>query len=150
APLRTLRAFADARGARALYRQGDDYEPLLELSLGELREKLGVPREGLAARPRRLHDAEEAKRSDAMPSAPAGPAWARPGGAIYGLATLAAVVFELARGRSLEGVALAGGARWLGIGCAVLATLLAASAPAARRGSLGGRALFGHAAAGLV
>lgn len=56
APLRTLRALRDARGARALYRLPLDYAALLDLTLGELRARLGVPAEGLAREPRRLHE----------------------------------------------------------------------------------------------
>lgn len=151
APIRTLRAFADARNARALFRTPHDYEELLAMPLGELREKLGLPRGGVARAPRRLHDEQEMKRPDALPGAPPQPLAVALPGAIYGVTTLGLVVFELVRGRSLEGVSLGGGpARWMDIAVAVLAVLLVASAPALRRGSLGGRAVFGHAAAGLV
>jgi hypothetical protein len=50
APLRVLRAFWAGRRARALYRQRFDYEALLDRPLLELRDRLGVPPEGLARR----------------------------------------------------------------------------------------------------
>ena len=60
APRRVLEALRAARSARALYRQPLGYEEALALTIGELRERLGVPREGLATRGRRLHtDAQE-------------------------------------------------------------------------------------------
>ncbi|HVJ88278.1 MAG TPA: hypothetical protein VM580_00640 [Labilithrix sp.] len=150
APVRTLRAFVDSRRARALFRQQDPYGRLLEMPLGDLRDKLGIPREGLAREARRLHDEREVRRSDAMPGAPRQPLWVAAVGAVQGLATLGVASFELVRGRSLEGALLDGAACWLGFATAALGALLAASAPAVRRGSLGGRALFGHAAFGLV
>jgi len=151
APVRTIRAFADSRRARALFRQSIAYEELLGMPLGELRAQLGIPREGLSREPRRLHDEREAIRPDALPGAPRQPMWVAAFGAVHGLATSGTVAFELLRGRSLEGVALAGGAaRWVGIAVGLLGALLAASSVAARRGSLGGRALFGHAAIGLI
>ena len=151
APVRTLLAFADARGARTLFRESHDYDELLGLSLGDLRAKLGIPRDGLSREPRRLHDEKEAARPDAMPGAPRQPRWVAVFGGVYGLATFGTVAFELVRARSLEGIPLdGGGARWIGIAVAALSALLAASALPARRGSLGGRALFGHAAFGLV
>lgn len=56
APWRTLRAWRVSSTARGLFAHGDeDYEALLSLSVDELRTKLGVPAEGLARRPRRLH-----------------------------------------------------------------------------------------------
>lgn len=56
APLRTLRAWrAGAGGKGSLLHDGADYERLLELTIGELRERLGVPAEGLARGRRGLH-----------------------------------------------------------------------------------------------
>jgi hypothetical protein len=52
APHRMWEAQRAARTARALYRQGVKAEDLLDLTLGELRERLGIPREGLATRRR--------------------------------------------------------------------------------------------------
>jgi hypothetical protein len=151
APLRTLRALRDARGARALYRHDHDYDALLDLSLGELRARLGIPVDGLASRPQRLHDEAEQKRPDALPSAPPLPGWAALLASATGLATLGTVAWELARGRTLEGALLtSAGMRGFSVGVAALSALLAASAPSARRGSLSGRALAGGAAVGLV
>lgn len=151
APLRTLRAFRDARGGRALYRIDHDYAALLALPLGELRSRLGIPSGGLARAPRRLHDEAERERSDPLPGAPPVASWAVALAAIHGVATLAVVAFELARGRSLEGVPLDGaGVRVLAAATAALGALLVAGAPSARRGSLGGRALLGIGAVGLV
>jgi hypothetical protein len=56
APLRTLRAWRAAQGTGTLFDRSDgEYAALLALSVGELRARLGVPREGLARTPRRLH-----------------------------------------------------------------------------------------------
>lgn len=46
-PLRVWRAFRAARGQRTLYREPESYNRLLELTVGALREKLGIPRRGL-------------------------------------------------------------------------------------------------------
>ncbi len=61
APRRTLTAWRAARTARSLFelvastdRAG--YEALLDLTVGELRARLGVAPEGLAREPRKLHD----------------------------------------------------------------------------------------------
>lgn len=56
APLRMWRTFRDARRSLSLYRQPHEYEELLNLTLGELRARMGIPAEGLAREPRRLHD----------------------------------------------------------------------------------------------
>lgn len=48
APNRMLQAYKDARPAKALYRQGMKVDALLDMQLGDLRERLGIPREGLA------------------------------------------------------------------------------------------------------
>jgi hypothetical protein len=56
APLRSLLAFRAARAGATLFTcTNDDYEALLQMSVGELRAKLGIPREGLARGPRKLH-----------------------------------------------------------------------------------------------
>jgi len=52
APGRMLQAYYDARKARALYRQNAKLDDLLDLTVGELRERLGIPRDGLARTPR--------------------------------------------------------------------------------------------------
>jgi len=55
APRRTLRAWNAAKGVRALWTTGVPYEDLLAMRVGELRDLVGVPRDGLATGPRRLH-----------------------------------------------------------------------------------------------
>jgi hypothetical protein len=56
APRRTLVAWRSARGSRPLFGLTEgEYRPLLALSVGELRERLGVPKHGLAQQPRQLH-----------------------------------------------------------------------------------------------
>lgn len=131
APLRTLRAFAHARraGARALYRTPATMDDLLALSLGDLRARLGLPHAGLSVEPRRRHDEQ---------SAPSLPAWALAVGLLNALATVATVSLRL----GWQSVPT--------ITAAVATLVLACSAPAARRGSLGGRAIFGHIALALV
>lgn len=58
APFRTLRAWrASTKGTPSLFAGHDDYDALLELDVGELRSRLGAPREGVATRPRRRHAA---------------------------------------------------------------------------------------------
>ncbi|MDI1443630.1 hypothetical protein [Polyangium sp. 6x1] len=47
-PSRMLQAYEGAKPARALYRQGVKLDDLLDMPLGDLRERLGIPREGLA------------------------------------------------------------------------------------------------------
>jgi hypothetical protein len=129
APLRTLRAFWVARGAKALFRQEIDYDALLGSSLGDLRARLGLPR--------RLHDAEEAKAARPLPSAPP----------IAGA--------RLAICLALAAVAIASGAAAIthrgtfAIVVTALGVALAAFTLAARRGSLGTRALAGYAAVGF-
>lgn len=46
-PRRVLRAFRQARGQRTLYRDAIAYEDLLGMTIGELRDRLGIPPEGL-------------------------------------------------------------------------------------------------------
>lgn len=56
APRRTYRAYQAAANARCLFH--DDltaYEGMLDLTVGELRERLGVPEHGLATHARGLH-----------------------------------------------------------------------------------------------
>lgn len=56
APLRTLRAWRLAAGARNLFRPGVPAEAYHRLTLGQLRAELGLPRDGLAHAPRGLHE----------------------------------------------------------------------------------------------
>ena len=66
APRRIIRAFQRAAGKRSLFHlKEEDYEGLLDLSIGALRVELGVPAEGLANRPRRLHWGARPRRSAA-------------------------------------------------------------------------------------
>jgi len=46
APRRIWRAWTRARGARNLYGKEVPYETLLEMTVGDLRESLGIPRNG--------------------------------------------------------------------------------------------------------
>jgi hypothetical protein len=55
APRRVFRALRRARGQRTLYREPPPYDALLEMRLGDLRSSLGVPLEGQADAPARLH-----------------------------------------------------------------------------------------------
>ncbi len=62
APRRAIAAWRAGRAARSLFElmpPTDDheaYERLLDLTVGELRARLGIPPEGLAQAPRKLHD----------------------------------------------------------------------------------------------
>jgi len=144
APLRTLRAFAAARGARTLFRAGLDYDALLETSLGDLRARLGLPREGLARSPRRLHDAVEGARADAMPSAPP-----LTGGRLA--VAVASGAATTALGAAVLAVVGFGGlGAWLALAATGLGAVLVAGALAAHKGSLGARAGTGHAALALA
>ncbi|MCB9593745.1 MAG: hypothetical protein H6719_13510 [Sandaracinaceae bacterium] len=60
APLRTLRAFLDGRGAMTLYRLGVPYDELLTMTVAELRERLSIPADGAAHEPARLNAAAPA------------------------------------------------------------------------------------------
>jgi hypothetical protein len=55
APRRMLRAFRACPGGRSLFSDMHDYDALLDLTVGELRTRLGVPEVGVAPGPRRLH-----------------------------------------------------------------------------------------------
>jgi ubiquinone biosynthesis protein Coq4 len=46
APRRVMRAWRSAKGTRNLYRCEVSYDSLLEMQVAELREMLGIPREG--------------------------------------------------------------------------------------------------------
>lgn len=46
-PSRVWRAFRAAKGQRTLYSDPASYESLLEMSVGDVRERIGIPREGL-------------------------------------------------------------------------------------------------------
>jgi hypothetical protein len=48
APKRILRAWSRSKGSRNLYHSTMPYESLLEMTVGDLREQLGLPRAGLA------------------------------------------------------------------------------------------------------
>jgi hypothetical protein len=48
-PRRVWRAFRDARGQRTLCRDPLPYDRLLQMSVGELRARLGIPSRGLAS-----------------------------------------------------------------------------------------------------
>lgn len=49
-PARVWRAFCAAKGQRTLYRDPAPYEQLLQMSVGEVRKRLGIPSQGLADR----------------------------------------------------------------------------------------------------
>lgn len=55
APRRTLRAWRASRPRGSLFQTRRGYEELVKMSVGELRQDLGVPEEGIAEEPRRLH-----------------------------------------------------------------------------------------------
>ena len=55
APRRTLQAFRESTPGRSLFGLGNDYESLLDRTVGELREMLALPENGLAKRPRERH-----------------------------------------------------------------------------------------------
>jgi hypothetical protein len=46
APRRIWRAWAQSRGARNLYHSQIPYETLIEMTVGDLRQELGLPRSG--------------------------------------------------------------------------------------------------------
>ena len=50
APKRIIRAWRDCRGARNLYHSTIPYESLLEMTIGDLRQQLGLPRAGCRQR----------------------------------------------------------------------------------------------------
>ena len=54
-PPRVLRAARKAVGQRSLYRHGVPYSALLELTVGDLRAQIGMPEDGQADHPPRLH-----------------------------------------------------------------------------------------------
>ena len=49
APKRIWKAWRNSRGAQNLYRTDIPYESLLDMSIGDLRQHLGLPRNGIAA-----------------------------------------------------------------------------------------------------
>jgi len=55
APRRTLDVLRGERGRGSLFDMRQDYDQLLDRTVGELREMLGIPEHGLATRPRDLH-----------------------------------------------------------------------------------------------
>ena len=70
APRRTVRAFrASGQGARSLFGDEVEYGALLASTVGELRERLGIARDGIYAGTRRLHpDAPPSRRDRARVS----------------------------------------------------------------------------------
>jgi hypothetical protein len=59
-PLRVLRALRHARGQRTLYRDPLPYDELVDMTVGDPRTRLGIPREGQADRAARLHASPKA------------------------------------------------------------------------------------------
>lgn len=55
APRRTIAAWRGSRPTSSLFQSQRAYEDLLSMSVSELREELGVPKDGVASHPRRLH-----------------------------------------------------------------------------------------------
>jgi len=47
-PLRVWRAFRSARGQRTLYRDPKLCDSMMQMTVGEVRSRLGIPREGMA------------------------------------------------------------------------------------------------------
>ena len=72
APSRVVRSFRRARGQRNLYGDPRPYEAILALPLDELRAGLGVPEDGLADRPSRLHSLKPLPASQRRPTMPRG------------------------------------------------------------------------------
>ena len=62
APRRTLDALHGPSAGGSLFRSAIDYEQLLDLSVGELREMLAIPPDGLTSCQRRLHAHAPASR----------------------------------------------------------------------------------------
>jgi hypothetical protein len=48
-PQRVWRAFRAAKGHRTLYRDGASYEQLLQMTVGDVRKKIGIPAHGISA-----------------------------------------------------------------------------------------------------
>jgi len=55
APRRTLAALRSSSAGGSLFSKSVDYESLLDRTVGELREMLAIPQEGLTTHPRQLH-----------------------------------------------------------------------------------------------
>jgi hypothetical protein len=55
APRRTVRAWRASRPRGSLFQTTCGYDELVNMSVGELRRALGVPEDGVAEEPRRLH-----------------------------------------------------------------------------------------------
>src|SRR5205814_1600261 len=71
APRRVLAAWRAGARARSLWTTGARYEDLLAMSVGELRDVVGAPREGTAIAPRALHkNAPAVTASSSSPSSP--------------------------------------------------------------------------------
>lgn len=54
-PIRVIKAFLKGLGHQSLYLSSLSYEEMLSLTLGELRQKLNIPEDGVAEYPGRLH-----------------------------------------------------------------------------------------------
>jgi hypothetical protein len=68
APRRALRAYRASKRASLFGPDAPEYEALLTLSIGELRERLGIPAVGLAHVPRALHPHAPASDSESPAS----------------------------------------------------------------------------------
>lgn len=55
APRRTWRAWKESSGDESLFHEPMDYDACLEMTLGDLRERLGIPRDGLYKGKRGVH-----------------------------------------------------------------------------------------------
>jgi hypothetical protein len=55
APARTIRAWRRSGACASLFPDSRPYEDILAMSIGELRQSLGLPTDGIAKHPRRLH-----------------------------------------------------------------------------------------------
>ncbi len=63
APRRTVAAFRAAHAEASLFHSTKTYDALLAMTVGELRDELGVPRHGIATAPRKLHSFAPALRN---------------------------------------------------------------------------------------
>lgn len=67
APRRTIASWRAARGRRSLYVAPLSNDALMALTVGELREHLGVPTRGVATAVPRRHDGADDRRSEGAP-----------------------------------------------------------------------------------
>ncbi len=63
-PRRVIRSLRRARGQRTLYRNPPPYNDILTMKLGDLRASLGVPPDGQADEPARLHRRAPTSQAD--------------------------------------------------------------------------------------